>query len=155
MGESLWRRVEAADADLYATLGVSPGATDTDIQRAWRSRARVTHPDTGGSPDEFEQVHLAYLVLSEPAERARYDAMRTATPRPTSPAAGTHEPQPRPRTDLTRPREPLPIRFLLILAVVIVVAVGLSYVWPGFTLVTGVTVGAFVLIRYHRAWRAR
>lgn len=153
MGDSLWRRVAATEADLYATLGVSATASDADIQRAWRRRARHTHPDAGGSPADFEQVHLAYLVLSEPGSRARYDQLRVdedAATEPPSPAATPPNP-----ADLSSPRQPLPMRFLFVLSLVIVVAVGLSYLWPGFTIVTGLAVGAFVLIRYHRAWRPR
>ncbi len=152
MGESLWHRVESVGSDLYAILGIPPSATDADVQRAWRSRARSTHPDTGGDPADFEQVHLAYLVLSEPTSRSRYDASRrSARSRPAVATQGAPESP----ADLTTPREPLPVRFLVVLAVVIVAAVMLSYVWPGFTLITGIGVGVFVLFRYHRQWTGR
>lgn len=149
MSESLWHRVEAADADLYEILGIAPSATDAEIQRAWRTRARGTHPDTGGDPADFERVHLAYLVLSEPASRRRYDRSRRTAAR-LSAMAGERAPEP--PTDLTTSREPLPVRFLVVLALVVVAAVLLSYLWPVFTIVTGIGVGAFVLFRYHRHW---
>ena len=152
MSESLWHRVEAAHADLYDILGIAPSATDAEIQRAWRTGARSTHPDIGGDPTDFEQVHLAYLVLSEPASRKRYDMSRRSTERPTAIAA---ECAPEPPTDLATSREPLPARFLVVLSLVVVAAVLLSYVWPVFTIVTGIGVGAFVLFRYHRHWSGR
>ena len=31
------------------------------------------HPDSGGSPNEFLDVNLAYTVLSDPERRAHYD----------------------------------------------------------------------------------
>ncbi len=68
----------AADAtDLYGVLGVSPGATDEEIKRAYRRRARELHPDAnGGDPEaeaRFKEVTVAYEVLRDPERRARYD----------------------------------------------------------------------------------
>jgi hypothetical protein len=69
--------------DLYADLGVSAGATAEEISAAFRALARTLHPDAnpGTSPDattadQFKVVSAAYRVLSDPAERARYDATR-------------------------------------------------------------------------------
>lgn len=66
----LWEQV---DADLYQILGVPETASDDDIAEAWRSVAKRTHPDRGGSVGEFQGAEVAYQVLSDPLERRRYD----------------------------------------------------------------------------------
>jgi len=59
--------------DLYADLGVDAGADPEEIKKAYRARAKETHQDKGGDPDEFQKVHTAYLVLSDPRRRRKYD----------------------------------------------------------------------------------
>lgn len=44
----------------WATLGVLPSATPEALRAAYRARARDTHPDRGGDPDEFYKVTQAY-----------------------------------------------------------------------------------------------
>ncbi len=60
-------------ADLYAVLGVGPDATQEEIKRAYRRKARELHPDTGGDEEAFKQVTRAYQILSDPERRAHYD----------------------------------------------------------------------------------
>lgn len=60
-------------ADLYETLGVERQAAGADIKRAFRKRAKATHPDAGGTADEFDRVNRAYVVLIDPDRRAEYD----------------------------------------------------------------------------------
>jgi curved DNA-binding protein CbpA len=59
--------------ELYETLGVAPDATDDEIKKAYRARARETHPDTGGDVEEFKLVSLAGTVLTDSDKRQRYD----------------------------------------------------------------------------------
>jgi hypothetical protein len=75
--------------DLYEELGVARDASRDEIATAYRARAKELHPDTRpaepDAADRFARVGVAYRVLSDPDERARYDAARHApasTPRP-------------------------------------------------------------------------
>ncbi|MPZ73159.1 MAG: molecular chaperone DnaJ [Nitriliruptorales bacterium] len=72
--------------DLYQILGVPRDASDDDIKRAYRRRARELHPDTGGEEEEFKELTTAYEVLKNPAARANYD--RYGDPRGPGGASG-------------------------------------------------------------------
>lgn len=59
---------------LYDTLGVPPSATDEDIKKAYKERAKDTHPDKpSGDKEQFQAVALAYSILSDQDKRAHYD----------------------------------------------------------------------------------
>jgi hypothetical protein len=91
--------IRVPSRDLYADLGVAPAATPEEISAAFRRLARTLHPDTNADPvavDRFKTVSAAYRVLSDPAERARYDAGRTRRA-----AARPHAPAPAPATSPT------------------------------------------------------
>lgn len=60
-------------ADLYDVLGVDRSASADELKRAYRRKARESHPDAGGDEEQFKELTRAYEVLSDPARRARYD----------------------------------------------------------------------------------
>jgi curved DNA-binding protein CbpA len=66
---------EQGPIDLYDVLQVSPTAEPDTIQRVYRLLAQRFHPDNRetGNEARFRAVHDAYMVLSDPEKRARYD----------------------------------------------------------------------------------
>ena len=64
------------ERDYYEVLGISRGADDADIKRAFRRLARQLHPDVSEEPDaeeRFREVAEAYEVLSKRETRELYD----------------------------------------------------------------------------------
>jgi curved DNA-binding protein CbpA len=58
----------------YATIWLSPNATEDEIKSAYRKLAREAHPDVNkGGTEQFCALAAAYEVLSEPARRRAYD----------------------------------------------------------------------------------
>ena len=62
--------------DYYKILGVPRNATQEEIQRAYRTRARKFHPDVNkekNAEEEFKRVNEANEVLKDPEKRKLYD----------------------------------------------------------------------------------
>lgn len=58
---------------LYEVLGIERGATLPEIKAAYLKKRSTTHPDKGGRKEEFDEVQRAFMVLSDPERRQRYD----------------------------------------------------------------------------------
>ena len=50
--------------DPHEILGVAPGASDAEVQRAWRRVSKQVHPDVGGTAEEFRDAREAYDFLT-------------------------------------------------------------------------------------------
>lgn len=57
----------------YEILAVDVSASQSDISKAYRKMALQTHPDRGGSQEDFKQLAKAYETLSDPHRRRAYD----------------------------------------------------------------------------------
>ena len=74
--------------DYYEVLGLSKGASEDDIKKAYRALAKKYHPDLNpGDKDaeaKFKEVNEAYAVLSDADKRAKYDQYGHAAFDPTA-----------------------------------------------------------------------
>ncbi|QPZ38514.1 J domain-containing protein [Paramicrobacterium chengjingii] len=68
------------DESPYDVLGVDRSVSDAQLRRAYRRRARQTHPDLGGSAALFNAVQLAWEHVGTPEARAQYDKRSSARP---------------------------------------------------------------------------
>jgi len=61
----------------YDVLGVKKGASDEEIQKAFRQLAKKSHPDLfpgdKKAEDRFKDLNAAYDIVGDPEKRARFD----------------------------------------------------------------------------------
>ncbi len=66
--------------DYYATLEVTPQASDADIKRAYRTLALKYHPDRNQgntrAEEKIRDINAAYEVLGRPDTRRAYEQLR-------------------------------------------------------------------------------
>ena len=62
--------------DYYEVLGLTKGASDSEIKQAYRRLALKWHPDknpTKEAENKFKEINQAYEVLSDPKKKEAYD----------------------------------------------------------------------------------
>ncbi|MDP2662030.1 MAG: DnaJ domain-containing protein [Dehalococcoidia bacterium] len=73
-----------ASRSYYEILGVQPGATDAEIRKAFRKKAKEFHPDLNkadGAAKEFTKVNKAYhALLDGKGRKPRREAPAPAAP---------------------------------------------------------------------------
>ena len=78
--------------DYYEVLGLSKGADEASIKKAYRSLAKKYHPDMNPGDAEaevkFKEVNEAYEVLSNPEKKSQYDQFGHAAFDPSMGGAG-------------------------------------------------------------------
>ena len=78
--------------DYYEVLGLSKGASDDEIKKAFKKLAMKHHPDRNqgekGAEEKFKEAKEAYEILSDANKRAAYDQYGHAGVDPSMGAAG-------------------------------------------------------------------
>ena len=69
--------------DYYPILGLSKGASDQEIKKAYRKLAMQYHPDRNPGKEDwanqkFKEINEAYSVLGDPNKKKQYDQFGTA-----------------------------------------------------------------------------
>lgn len=86
--------------DYYAVLGVLPGATRKEIQKAFRELSKQFHPDVchGDNGEKFKEINEAWEVLGDIDNREQYNAWCKHSLRDAFVGSSTPKPKPKPPT---------------------------------------------------------
>lgn len=101
---------DLVNADLYAVLGVRPGADTQEIRRAYRRLVSLSHPDLNPhdmrrAEQRMARINVAAGVLIDPIRREAYDRARSGGGRPRRSASRTRRSRPpAPPIDFSRVR---------------------------------------------------
>ena len=67
----------AEKRDCYEILGIDKSASNEEIKKAYRRKAKEYHPDANpgdkSAEEKFKEANEAYSILSDPDKKARYD----------------------------------------------------------------------------------
>lgn len=69
-----------AKRDYYEILDIPKTATQDEIKKSYRRKAKEHHPDKGGDEAVFKELAEAYEVLSDEKKREQYDTHGHNTP---------------------------------------------------------------------------
>lgn len=61
--------------DYYAVLGIRPSADIPEIRKAYIHKAKLHHPDAGGTDETMQRLNTAYKTLISPNKKAAYDML--------------------------------------------------------------------------------
>ena len=59
------RKLPSTKLDPYTVLGIPKQFNESMLKKAYLKVAMISHPDRGGSKDEFQKVSIAYTVLKK------------------------------------------------------------------------------------------
>ena len=67
----------AEKRDCYEILGINKNASEEEIKKAYRQKAKQYHPDANpgdkAAEEKFKEVNEAYSILSDPEKKSNYD----------------------------------------------------------------------------------
>lgn len=78
------RRKTFKNCDNYVVLGVNSSATKKEIKIAYYDKSKQYHPDLNDSEDaaiKFQELNVAYEILSNDEARKEYDISRGIIPK--------------------------------------------------------------------------
>jgi preprotein translocase subunit Sec63 len=123
-------------ADYYSLLGVPRGASQEEIARAYRQKAREFHPDlhppnrAEWAEERMKELNAAYEVLGDRSRRSEYDRRYWGSP---APARRTSTKRAHPRRRPTIRVAPLVVKAVDVLSAAYLVVGGIVIavlIWP-------------------------